>query len=36
MAQTRGGKKKVYVEGYTYKRNGKVVTVKTHYLSTPN
>lgn len=37
MAQTEGGKKKVYVEKYTYKtKSGKVVKVPTHYRSTPN
>jgi hypothetical protein len=37
MAQTKSGKKKVYVKGYTYKsKSGKKVTVKTHYRSTSN
>lgn len=34
MAKTASGKKKVYVKGYSYIRNGKKVTVKTHYRST--
>ena len=33
MAKTTGGKKKVYVEGYTTKSG---VKVPTHYRSTPN
>jgi hypothetical protein len=36
MSQTKAGKKKVYVEGYSYMKDGKKVTVKTHYRSTPN
>jgi hypothetical protein len=37
MAKTGKGKKKVYVEQYTYKtKSGKKVTVPTHYRSTPN
>lgn len=37
MAKTEAGKKKVYVEGYTYKtKSGKKVKVPTHYRSTPN
>ena len=36
MAQTKEGKKKVYVGPYTYMRKGKLVTVKKHYRSTPN
>lgn len=37
VAKTNKGKKKVYVEGYTYKsKSGKTVKVPTHYRSTPN
>lgn len=37
MAQTKNGKKKVYVKGFSYMtQSGKEVTVKTHYRSTPN
>ncbi len=34
MAKTKAGKKKIYVRGYTYVKNGKKVTVRTHYRST--
>jgi len=36
MAKTNSGKKKVYVHGYTYKKDGTTVKVPTHYRSTPN
>ena len=37
MAQTKDGKKKVYVKGYEYKTSsGKIVKVPKHYRSTPN